>query len=168
MLERPLRADEPCVERIEEHDGANAIVGPGEHVSNRAVSRAPRGERDPGGSRAFAARLRRDFTLDGGDSVLTLAQWRSATGQDQQSKLIADATALAALFVDPAGGDYHLGNGSAALDAGESRPDLRFDLERSQRPQGLGWDAGAFEGSGVIFVDGVDAGSAVRWTVPLP
>jgi hypothetical protein len=25
--------------------------------------------------------------------------------------------------------------------------------------------AGAFEGTGVIFVDGVDAGSAVRWTL---
>jgi hypothetical protein len=112
--------------------------------------------------------LENRFTLDGGDSVLTLAQWRVATGQDQQSKVIADASALAALFVDPAAGDYHLATGSAALDAGEPRPDLRFDLERSRRPQGPGWDAGAFEGAGVIFVDGVDAGSAVRWTVPLP
>jgi hypothetical protein len=108
------------------------------------------------------------FTLDGGDSVLTLAQWRTATGQDLQSVVIATATALAALFVDQAGGDYHLATGSAALDAGEALSDLRFDLERSQRPQGPGWDAGAFEGTGVIFVDGVDAGSAVRWTVPLP
>ena len=31
-----------------------------------------------------------------------------------------------------------------------------------------GWDAGAFEGTGVIFVDGVDAGSAVRWVMPQP
>ena len=108
------------------------------------------------------------FTLDGGDSVLTLAQWRTATGQDLQSVVIVNATALAALFVDQAGGDYHLATGSAALDAGEALSGLRFDLERSQRPQGLGWDAGAFEGTGVIFVDGVDAGSAVRWTVPLP
>jgi hypothetical protein len=108
------------------------------------------------------------FTTNGGDTVLTLDQWRAATGQDHQSKLIANAAAMTALFVDAAGGDYHLAAGSAALDAGEPRPDLRFDLERSQRPQGPGWDAGAFEGSGVIFVDGVDAGSAVRWTVPLP
>jgi hypothetical protein len=108
------------------------------------------------------------FSTNGGNTVLTLDQWRATTGQDQQSKPIADATALAALFVDPGAGDYHLADGSAALDAGEPWPDLRFDLERSQRPQGLGWDAGAFEGTGVIFVDGVDAGSAVRWTVPLP
>ena len=108
------------------------------------------------------------FTLDGGDSVLTLAQWRVATGQDLQSVVIASAAALAALFVDQAGGDYHLATGSTALDAGEALPGLRFDLERAQRPQGLGWDAGAFEGTGVIFVDGFDAGSAVRWTVPLP
>ena len=103
------------------------------------------------------------FTLDGGDSTLTLAQWRTTTGQDQQSVAIADGTALLALFVDPANGDYHLATGSAAVDAGEALPDLRFDLERSQRPLGNGWDIGAFEGEGVIFVDGVDAGSAVRW-----
>jgi hypothetical protein len=103
------------------------------------------------------------FTLDGGDSILTLAQWRAATGQDQQSVAIADGAALLALFVDPASGDYHLATGSAAVDAGEALPDLRFDLERSPRPLGLGWDVGAFEGAGVIFVDGVDSGSAVRW-----
>jgi hypothetical protein len=106
--------------------------------------------------------------LNGGSSVLTLAQWRAATGQDQASIAIADAAALAALFVDAAGGDYHLAAGSAALDAGEPLPALRFDLERTQRPEGAGWDAGAFEGSGVIFVDGVDAGSAVRWTLSPP
>src|SRR4030095_4104990 len=106
------------------------------------------------------------FTLDGGDTVLTLAQGRVAPGQDLASLAIANATALTALFVDRAGGDYHLIPGSVALDGGEARPDLRFDLERSQRPQGGGWDVGAFEGDGVIFVDGVDAGSAVRWTVP--
>jgi Right handed beta helix region len=108
------------------------------------------------------------FTLDGGDTVLTLAQWRTATGQDLNSFVLADATALAALFVDPAGGDFHLADGSPALDAGEAIPDLRFDLERSQRPQGSGWDVGAFEGAGVIFVDGIDAGSSVRWSAPSP
>ena len=44
------------------------------------------------------------FTTDGGDSVKTLAQWQTATGQDAHS-LVANA---AALFVNPAAGDYHL------------------------------------------------------------
>jgi parallel beta-helix repeat protein len=104
------------------------------------------------------------FTLDGGSSVLTLAQWRAATGQDLDSFTIADAAALAALFVDLAAGDFHLAAGSAALDAGAAVGDLPLDLEGSPRPQGGGWDVGAFEGDGVIFVDGLDAGSSVRWS----
>jgi hypothetical protein len=108
------------------------------------------------------------FTTNGGDSVMTLAQWRVATGQDQSSVAVANAAALAALFVDLAGGDFHLAPASAALDAGAAVSELTIDLERSPRPQGAGWDIGAFEGEGVIFVDGVDAGSAVRWVDPAP
>ena len=42
------------------------------------------------------------FTTNGGDSVQTLAQWQTSTGQDQHS-LVATPSQL---FVNPAGGDY--------------------------------------------------------------
>jgi hypothetical protein len=101
--------------------------------------------------------------------ALQAATYRSATGQDLQSKVIADAPPRWPRCSSMRRGVTIIWQTAARRsDAGEPRPDLRFDLERSQRPQGLGWDAGAFEGTGVLFVDGVDAGSAVRWTVPLP
>jgi hypothetical protein len=49
-------------------------------------------------------------------------------------------------FVDPTAGppDLHLGAGSVAIDAGV--PDgITVDLEDHPRPQGTGWDAGAYE-----------------------
>jgi hypothetical protein len=41
---------------------------------------------------------------------------------------------------------YHLGQGSPALDAGATLPWLAVDLGGGSRPQGVGWDIGAFEG----------------------
>jgi hypothetical protein len=44
------------------------------------------------------------FTMNGGNSVLTLAAWRQATGQDLHSF----TSTAAALFADTAAGGYHL------------------------------------------------------------
>ena len=43
--------------------------------------------------------------------------------------------------------DYHLGEGSPAIDAGLAIPWLTTDLEGASRPQGSGYDIGAYEGT---------------------
>jgi len=47
--------------------------------------------------------------------------------------------------------DYHLGTGSPALDAGLSIPWLTVDLEGNSRPQGSGYDLGAYEGEVTLW-----------------
>jgi hypothetical protein len=80
------------------------------------------------------------FTSDGTDYNLT--EWRAATGNDTHS--IA-APAAAALFVDPANGDYHLLPTSTARDAGTATLAPAFDLDGKSRPIGAGFDIGAYE-----------------------
>jgi hypothetical protein len=96
------------------------------------------------------------FTLDDGDSVLTLPEWQSATGQDSNSVSVADVDAL---FVDSAGGNYHLVSG-AAVDVGENLPDVPDDLDGTPRPLGSAWDAGCYEfeyeNGDVLFRDGFE------------
>lgn len=81
------------------------------------------------------------FTTSGGDSVQTLAQWRTATGQDQHSLLATPGQ----LFVNAAGGDYHLSATSLALDAGTTQHAPPLDFEGTARPSGSGVDIGADE-----------------------
>ncbi len=75
-----------------------------------------------------------------GDTNLTLAQWQAKTGQDKHS-FIANA---ADLFVNSAANDYHLVNGSPAVDAG-TLVMVASDIEGSARPKGAGDDIGAYE-----------------------
>ena len=48
-------------------------------------------------------------------------------------------------FVNAAGNDYHLQAGSPAIDAGIVLPFVVTDLDGNPRPQGLGYDIGAYE-----------------------
>jgi hypothetical protein len=48
-------------------------------------------------------------------------------------------------FVDAANNDFHLGPDSPAIDRGEARPDVTADHDGTVRPQGAGWDIGAYE-----------------------
>jgi hypothetical protein len=47
-------------------------------------------------------------------------------------------------FVDPDGGDYHIGAGSAARDRGVDAG-VTTDLDGNPRPVGAGYDLGAYE-----------------------
>lgn len=104
------------------------------------------------------------FSADGGDTFITLAQWRTATGQDLQSLIATPA----ALFVDPATGDYHPKPGSTALDLAPVLVDLTRDLEGTPRPQGASSDAGAYEGVGTLFRDDYETASHLRWSTWAP
>jgi hypothetical protein len=49
------------------------------------------------------------------------------------------------VFVDPAKGDYRLKAGSPGIDAGETLEAVKTDLLGVKRPQGRGYDVGAYE-----------------------
>jgi parallel beta-helix repeat protein len=79
---------------------------------------------------------------DGNTSNITLAQWRALTGFDTHS-VISDP---AAVFVNPSANDYHLAAASPALNMGVNlAPEVVTDLEGRSRPQGTGYDVGAYE-----------------------
>jgi len=96
------------------------------------------------------------FTTDGGDTVLTLAEWQQQTGLDAHSFVSTPD----ALFVDAAADDYQLSATSPALDTGETRDDVPNDIAGVPRPQGPGFDIGAYERpvalGDEIFADGFD------------
>jgi hypothetical protein len=82
------------------------------------------------------------------DDVLTLAQWRSASGQDAHSFAVP-AAQWATLFTSLAGNDYTLPASSPAVDAGgaslagHAAPPT--DLLGTPRPAGPAFDIGAYE-----------------------
>jgi parallel beta-helix repeat protein len=93
------------------------------------------------------------FSADGGDTRITLAQWRAATGQDQHS-LIGTAGEI---FVDPSTNDYRLKPGSPAIDAGTMQFSPSRDLAGNARPRGPAVDIGAYEIAGKpLGTDGDD------------
>jgi hypothetical protein len=48
-------------------------------------------------------------------------------------------------FANPSGADFHLQNGSSAIDSGTSMDAPNDDFDGNQRPEGSGYDIGAFE-----------------------
>lgn len=104
------------------------------------------------------------FTTDDGNTVLTLSEWQTLTSQDANSVVLSSAAALDALFVDSAGGNFHLVDGPA-VDAGEALAQVPTDLDGVARPQGLTWDAGSYEGVGVVFADGFESGDTSSWSL---
>jgi hypothetical protein len=92
------------------------------------------------------------FTRDD-STVIDLAAWQAATGQDENS-VVSDP---AAVFVDAAGADYHLTANGPAIDAGTTMSAPAVDLEGDARPAGTGIDIGAYEHCGT---DCVPAGGA--------
>ncbi|HEY8505387.1 MAG TPA: FG-GAP-like repeat-containing protein [Gemmataceae bacterium] len=81
------------------------------------------------------------FTLDDGDTVLDLSAWRAQTGQDMNSVVAAPGE----LFLNPDAGDFRLRADSPARDRGTSGSAPAADLAGVSRPQGPGFDIGAYE-----------------------
>jgi uncharacterized protein (TIGR03382 family) len=88
------------------------------------------------------------FLVDG--TALSLAAWHAMTGQDAASF----ATSEAALFASPATGDLSLRAGSPAIDVGDPDGAPPIDVVGTPRPQGAGFDLGAYE-----YCDGSCTGS---------
>jgi len=84
------------------------------------------------------------FTTNDGNSVMTLAQWRAATGQDTHSVVATPAQ----LFVNVGANDYHLSATSPAIDRGTSSNAPTRDRDGNSRPAGAGFDIGAYERAG--------------------
>jgi parallel beta-helix repeat protein len=82
------------------------------------------------------------FTPDD-NNFQTLAQWRTSTGQDQHSFVATEA----GLFADPSNHDFTLSPTSPAIGAGAVAPQQppAYDLLGNPRPQGAGFDLGAYE-----------------------
>jgi hypothetical protein len=81
------------------------------------------------------------FTPNDGGTFMTLAQWRVATGQDAHSLVATEA----GTFVNAAGDDYHLADGSAAIDGGDPAFAPGSDADGKSRGLDGGPDIGAYE-----------------------
>ena len=102
------------------------------------------------------------FSVDDGDTRLTLAQWQ-ALGYDQHSIMATPGQ----LFVNAAAADYHLTPGSPAIDKGTALIDVTTDLEGHPRPSGSAPDIGAYEFAPSLKLVGAPASHAIHlnWTV---
>ena len=82
---------------------------------------------------------------DGGNTNMTLAQWKQATQCDSNSVIASPA----ALFVNASADNYHLLSSSPAINLGRSSyysaTAPLTDLDNNIRPQGIYPDAGAYE-----------------------
>ena len=79
------------------------------------------------------------FSTNDGNSVITLAEWQTL-GYDTHSIVATPAD----LFAGP--NDYHLREGSPAIDAGVALPNVLFDLD--DNPRDAAPDMGAYEWPG--------------------
>jgi parallel beta-helix repeat protein len=80
---------------------------------------------------------------DGGNTTMSLLEWQTL-GYDSHSML---ADPLDSIFVNWQNGDYHLRDNSQAIDSGTDlvQSIVQYDLDGYPRPQGLGFDIGAYE-----------------------
>jgi hypothetical protein len=81
------------------------------------------------------------LTPDDDNTMMTLSQWRAATGLDAHSLTAAPAL----LFANAAADDYHLRTQSPAIDGGTGANAPSFDLESKARPVNGLYDIGCYE-----------------------
>ncbi|APW59888.1 DUF4082 domain-containing protein [Paludisphaera borealis] len=82
-----------------------------------------------------------NFSVNDGDSFLSLAAWQSQYKQDVHSFLLDPAKA----FVNTTLNDYHPSATSPLIDVGTSQKAPTTDLDGKPRPSGKGVDIGAYE-----------------------
>jgi hypothetical protein len=76
-------------------------------------------------------------------SRIAAGDWTNYSGQDQHSLVSTDPASQ--LFRNLANWDLHLKQGSIAIDAGTSNSSPSVDYDGVSRPQGEGYDIGAYE-----------------------
>jgi hypothetical protein len=80
-----------------------------------------------------------EFSLD----MIAAGNWTSFSGQDQHSLVCSDADTQ--LFANAANWDFHLKQGSIAVDSGTQSNAPQVDRDNVARPQGVGYDIGSYE-----------------------
>jgi hypothetical protein len=106
-------------------------------------------------------------TVEGSHNLLFSTQ-----GNIDPSDFPADLVNVDPLLIDPASDDYHIPVESPAIDAGLD-VGIITDLEGNPRPQGNGYDIGAYEFTPALYLWGYSASHAItlKWnvnvTVPL-
>lgn len=83
------------------------------------------------------------MTINQGNSYINASQWKSM-GNDLHSMVVND---FSLVFENPAAADFHLKPDSPAKNIGTSRVSdiVKDDLDGINRPQGIAYDAGAYE-----------------------
>lgn len=111
--------------------------------NNILVHRGTRGSLEVDASSREGLRSNYNVVVDvfsDNEDFLDLAAWR-ALGFDANSLVVP----LSALFADETADDYRLTATSPAVDRGAARDDLPADFTGLARPQGAGFDIGAYE-----------------------
>ena len=79
------------------------------------------------------------------NNVVYLSGWGDLEDAGVSTVLGTNLTGTDPLVVDASAGDFHLREGSPAVDAGETLAEVPADLEGVPRPQGEAFDLGAYE-----------------------
>jgi hypothetical protein len=89
--------------------------------------------------RAIVVGYEDEFSL----SQIVDADWTTYSGQDQHS--LVSFNPESELFIDLGNSDFHIRDGSIAIDSGTSENAPSFDYDGANRPQGKTYDIGAYE-----------------------
>ena len=112
--------------------------------------------------RAIAVAYTAEFSLD----AIAAGEWTNYSGQDQNSLVCYNPNTE--LFENISTCDFHLVSGSIAIDAGTSEDAPSVDYDGLNRPQGAGYDIGAFEyETSPCFIATAAYGSALHEDIDL-